>query len=54
MIKYVYEHDTTITADKGKYLKLLNVENSEEVIGKPHRIIFDNNGIIPEFEEIDM
>ena len=42
---------TIITVDPAKYLVLKNVENSEELIGKPKRIIFDNQGIIPEFEE---
>lgn len=42
---------TIISADVDKYLVLKDVDNSEELIGKPKRIIFDNNGIIPEFEE---
>ena len=42
---------TIITVDPVKYLVLKNVENSEELIGQPKRIIFDNRGIIPEFEE---
>lgn len=42
---------TLITADQNKYLKLKNVENSEELIGKPVRTIFLNDGAIPEFEE---
>lgn len=43
--------NTIITAENGKYLALKNAENSEELIGKPVRIIFDNTGIVPEFEE---
>lgn len=42
---------TIVEADSGKYLTIKNLENSEEVIGKPTRIIFDNTGIIPELEE---
>lgn len=42
---------TVITAEPNKYLVLKNTENSEQLIGKPKRIIFDNSGIIPEFEE---
>lgn len=42
---------TVITAERGMYLKLAGQENSEEIIGKPERIILNNNGIIPEFEE---
>lgn len=42
-----------ITVDKptNTYLALKNTENSEQLIGRPKRIIFDNSGIIPEFEE---
>lgn len=42
---------TIVETSIDKYLVLKNVENSEELIGKPKRIIFDNQGIIPEFEE---
>ena len=52
--KVVYNQDTIVTAERGKYLKLKGVENSEELIGKPERIIFANNGIIPEMEEEDL
>ena len=38
-------------AEKGKYLALKGIENSEELIGKPTRITFDDAGITPEFEE---
>ena len=42
-----------ITVDKptNTYLALKNTENSEQLIGRPKRIIFDNSGIIPELEE---
>lgn len=40
-----------VMSDKGKYLALKNVENSEELIGRPTRITLDNAGMIPEFEE---
>ena len=42
---------TVITADTNKYLALKHMENSEEIIGKPVRLILENTGIIPEFEE---
>lgn len=42
---------TIVTADSGKYLKLKEYEDSEEIIGKPVRMIFDNHGNVPEFEE---
>lgn len=42
---------TIVTVEPTKYLVLKNVENSEELIGKPKRIILDNTGVIPEFEE---
>ena len=40
-----------ITAEPKHYLILKNMENSEELIGKPVRIILDKDGLIPEFEE---
>lgn len=40
-----------VVAEKGKYLVLKNIENSEELIGKPTRITLDQPGIIPEFGE---
>ena len=43
---------TIITATRGSYLRLKDIENSEELIGKPERIILNNTGKIPEFEEI--
>lgn len=47
------KNNTIITADRGKYLipKNLPEDMSLEDMGKPVRIIFDNTGIIPEFEE---
>ena len=51
MIKQEFQTVTTITADDGKYLILKNTENSEELIGKPVRIILNNSEFIPEFEE---
>lgn len=47
------KNNTIITADRGKYLVPKNLpENiTLEDMGKPVRIIFDNTGIIPEFEE---
>lgn len=49
--KYGNEKLILIVADKGKYLTLKDIENSEELIGKPTRVTFENAGIIPEFEE---
>ena len=47
------KNNTIITADTGKYLIPKNLpENiTLEDMGKPVRIIFDNAGTIPEFEE---
>lgn len=47
------KNNTIITADRGKYLVPKNLpENiTLEDMGKPVRIIFDNTGVIPEFEE---
>ena len=52
MTRSVFENDTIITAERGKLLKLVEREDSVEIIGKPERIIFSNQGNIPEFEEI--
>lgn len=48
-----FKTDTIVTADRGKYLVPKNLpENiTLEDMGKPVRIIFDNTGVIPEFEE---
>ena len=45
--KYTFE--TVVTADKGSYLRFKDI--SEDVIGKPTRIIFSTQGIVPEFVE---
>ena len=47
------KNNTIITADRGKYLvpKNLPEDITLEDMGKPVRIIFDNTGVIPEFEE---
>lgn len=47
------KNNTIITAERGKYLIPKNLPEGVtlEDIGKPVRIIFDNTGIIPEFEE---
>ena len=47
------KNNTIITADRCKYLvpKNLPEDITLEDMGKPVRIIFDNTGIIPEFEE---
>lgn len=49
-----FEKFTIVTADKNKYLKLKDVSNSEQFIGKPVRIILSNEDKIPEFEEMDL
>ena len=49
-----YKNETIITSERGKFLRLKEVENSEEILGKPERIIFSNKGQIPEFEEADL
>lgn len=51
MIKNEFKNETVITADKGNYLRLKDKKDSEKLIGKPERIIFNNSDIIPEFEE---
>ena len=53
MIVDTFKNNTIITADAGKYLvpKNLPEDITLEDMGKPVRIIFDNTGIIPEFEE---
>lgn len=47
------KNNTIITADTGKYLIPKNLPEgiTLEDMGKPVRIIFDNTGVIPEFEE---
>lgn len=46
-----FKNETVITADKNKYLKLKENEESENIIGRPVRIILSNSKEIPEFEE---
>lgn len=46
-----FKNNTIVTADKGKYLK---IKGSKAKIGRPVRIIYDNSGEIPEFEEVDI
>lgn len=40
-----------VVAEKGKYLALKGIENSEELIGRPIRVTLEKAGIVPEFEE---
>lgn len=54
MTKNELVKEIIITAERGNYLKIANLENSEEIIGKPERIIFSKEGIIPEVEEINL
>ena len=54
MTKNEFIKEIIITAERGNYLKIANLENSEERIGKPERIIFSKEGIIPEVEEINL
>ena len=42
---------TVIISDRDKYLALKDVENSEELIGKPERMILYSDGFIPEYIE---
>lgn len=49
-----FEKFTIVTADTNKYLRLKDVSNSEQFIGKPVRIILSNEDKIPEFEEVDL
>lgn len=54
MILNRYEDVTIVNADKDKYLVLKGVDNSEELIGNPVRIIFSNENVVPELEERDL
>ena len=54
MTKNEFAKEIIITAERGNYLKIANLENSEEIVGKPERIIFSKEGIIPEVEEINL
>lgn len=53
MQKSEFEKNIIITADQNKYLIPKNLPEGLDLenMGKPVRIIFDNTGIIPEFEE---
>lgn len=44
---------TIIEADEGKYLvpKNIPVESDIAKMGKPIKVIYDNTGVVPEFEE---
>lgn len=54
MLKNTYTNVTMIVAERGKYLRLVGVDNSEELIGKPERMVLNNLGNIPEFEEVSL
>ena len=41
----------TVDNPTKQYLVLKDTENSEELIGKPRKVILGNDGIIPRFEE---
>lgn len=43
---------TVITADRDCYLRVKGFEKSEEVLGKPQRIILNSGGKIPDYEEV--
>ena len=49
-----FKYETIVTAERGKYLKLVDEEINEEKIGKPERIIFSNSSVIPEFVEVPL
>lgn len=51
MMKHEYANVTIVTAERGNFLKLVGVDNSEELIGRPERILLNNTGKVPEFEE---
>lgn len=40
-----------VTADRGAYLQIVGVPNSEEIIGKPERLVLSKQGKIPDFME---
>ena len=54
MRKEDFRTATIISAEIHNYLKLKGVENSEELIGKPVRIVLSNRGKLPEFEEVPL
>lgn len=54
MFKDVFNEVTIITAEKGKFLKIKSNKKSEQLIGRPERIIFSNTAEVPEMEEADI
>lgn len=46
-----YKDVIIIDADEGKYLAIPNVGSSEELIGKPSKLILRRDDRIPEFVE---
>ena len=54
MIVDKFSKAVIVTATRGTYLKLKEVENSEELIGKPERIILSVEGKIPDFIEAQL
>lgn len=54
MFKDVFNEVTLITAEKGKFLKIKGNKKSEQLIGRPERIISSNTVEIPEMEEEDI
>ena len=54
MLKNTYTNVTMVVAERGQYLRIIGVDNSEELIGKPERMVLNNVGIIPEFEEVPL
>ena len=51
MTKSNFKDVTIVTAERNRFLKLKDNEDSVNLIGKPIRIIFSNTENIPEFEE---
>lgn len=43
-----------ITAERGNYLAIKDLDNSEEVIGRPLRLILSTSGRIPEFQDVPL
>lgn len=56
MTRDVYERETIITAKRGMFLALANVELNDSIntIGKPERIIFSNSAEVPNFVEVEL
>lgn len=51
MHKAEFQDVTIFTAEKDRYLVIEGKKDSENLIGKPVRIILSNKGTIPEFDE---